>query len=146
MANYGDRVNKTLHAQVDTFWELLQIAQYLAPGTWPLQVLTQIEGPEKYQRRFMAVVSNGDDNVSGTAKTPGGAVALLISKLLDGAVFPLTGDYGGAYVKPDFDDTPEGKMYKALREAVADKELDREAFYGRVRAIVRGEYPPRDED
>ena len=137
--DYQKRVIDTYRAQTEKFWELLQIACYLAPGTWPIQILPYAEGPDKHDRRFMAVVSNGDDNVTAVAKTPGGAVALLIHYLLEGSVFPLTGE-GGHYIVPDFEDTPAGKQYYALRAAVNDEALSADDCRARVKAILNGDY------
>lgn len=95
---YQNRVLGHYHAIEQSAWELLVVAQRLCPGDWVLQIMSSFDGHDQ-KRIFLAVVSNGDDNVTGTGKTIESALASLINYLLQGSVFPLGGG-GGQYVHP----------------------------------------------
>jgi len=117
MSEYGNRVIKHFKVQNGILWQLLKIAQELCPdGEWVFQFMAYpdfIDG--KVKNKFMAVCTNGDDNVTAMAENPGAAVALLIHYLLDGSVFPLTGEGGrkfypadrGWIKAPDKDEEPQ---------------------------------------
>ena len=104
--DYGKRVIKHYKIQDDVLFDLMMIAQRLCPsGEWVFQMFAEPEydpaNPKIPKKLFMAVVTNGDDNVTAVCKTPGAAVALLIHYLLDGSVFPLTGNGGRKYHPAD---------------------------------------------
>ena len=102
----GDKYQKTLNRHHEVVPEmehqLLEIAQRLCPGGhWLLQVTAYREyvcsdkfGIRIERRLYHACAHNGDDNVTGVGKTVGAACADLIHHLLNGAVFPLTGNAG----------------------------------------------------
>lgn len=101
---YGKLVIAHYKIQNDALWELMSMAQRLCPGgEWVFQMFARAdynpETPKTPRKRFMATVTNGDDNVTAIGSTPGAAVALLIHYLLDGSVFPLTGN-GGRKIFP----------------------------------------------
>ena len=110
---YRKRLERHYDAIEKSTWELLVVAKRLCPGDWVLQIEPSVEGQDQ-KRIFLAVVSNGDDNVTGTGKTIAAALASLIDYLLKGSVFPLGGS-GGQYihpadrgwVKPESKTTPE---------------------------------------
>ena len=79
-------------------WDLLVVAKQLCPGDWVLQIEPNLD-TETQKRVYLAVVHNGDDNVTGTGITIAAALADLINYLLHGSVFPLAGN-GGQYVHP----------------------------------------------
>ena len=95
---YAERVLKHYKIQTEVLFELMKIAQRLCPdGEWVFQLLSHSEWSREEkieQKKFMAVVTNGDDNVTAICANPGAAVALLVHYLLDGSVFPLTGNGG----------------------------------------------------
>jgi len=97
---YTEQVIKHFQVQNDVNLELLSLAQLLCPGTWVLEVRQNIvvikQMPEKV---YHVSVSNGDDNVTTMNKNLGAALAQLIYYLLNGSVFPLTGNMG-VYVHP----------------------------------------------
>lgn len=102
--------------------ELMELAQRLSPGYWVLQYTYNSFNP-KQEERYTAYVTNGDDNVTAHGRTLGGAIARLIGHLLDGGVFPLTGQYGRyiaeqdrAYVQ-ERKRTENEKLLKVLRDA-----------------------------
>ncbi len=95
---YKDRVFRHYEAIEKSTWYLLTIAQMLCPGDWVLQIEPNIDQKTK-KFIYLAVVSNGDDNVTGTGETIAGAIANLIDYLLHGSVFPLAGN-GGRYIYP----------------------------------------------
>ena len=96
--DYGKRVLKHYKIQEDVLWDLMLIVQSLCPGgEWVFQVFAHQEFDEttsRVKKKFMAICTNGDDNVTAIGNTPGAAVALLAHYLLDGYVFPLTGNGG----------------------------------------------------
>lgn len=97
---YASRVLKHYEVQNKVALELLQIAQLLCPGTWVLEVRAGVDfDSKKHETVFHVSVSNGDDNVSTTNKNLGAAIAQLIYYLLNGSVFPLTGNMG-QYIHP----------------------------------------------
>jgi hypothetical protein len=99
MDKYTEQVINTYKATGEIAWDLLLIAKRLCPGDWVLQVEPGIDHENNKQRVFHAMVSNGDDNVTGTGKSISSALAQLITYLLNGSVFPLTGN-GGQYIHP----------------------------------------------
>lgn len=101
--DYGKRVIAHYKIQADVLWDLMSIAQRLCPsGEWVFQMFAQQEFKDgRLVKKFMATCTNGDDNVTAVCSTPGAAVALLIHYLLDGAVFPLTGNGGIKYFPGD---------------------------------------------
>jgi hypothetical protein len=133
--DYGKRVRETHKLQTDMLWDLLLMAQKICPGTWVLQILVDLD--EHQQHIFRAVVTNGDDNITTQGKTPGSAIAKLIHHLLDGAVFPLTGNMG-YYTVEDFDDTPAGKMYNKFWEMAKDETFPKK-FRDNIRSILNNE-------
>jgi hypothetical protein len=98
--DYAKRVIKHFQIQSDVNLELLGIVQLLCPGTWVLEVRQNIQivgnGHEKV---YCVSVSNGDGNVTTSNKNLGAALAQLIYYLLNGSVYPLTGNMG-AYIHP----------------------------------------------
>lgn len=97
------RTIKHNQAVEKSIWELMIIAQRLCPGgEWVLQIFAyperNIDGKE--MRKYMATVTNGDDNVTAVATTLGAALALLIHYLLDGSVYPLASGNGGRKTFP----------------------------------------------
>lgn len=103
--DYGKRVLNHYKIQDDVLWDLMLIAQRLCPsGEWVFQMFAHQEfDPESKQliKKFMAVCTNGDDNVTAVCDTPGAAVALLVHYLLSGSVFPLTGNGGRKFFPAD---------------------------------------------
>lgn len=95
---YRKRLVRHYESVDQSTWELLFVAKRLCPGDWVLQIEPSLEGVDQ-NRIFLAVVSNGDDNVTGTGKTIAAALASLIDYLLKGSVFPL-GGCGGQYIHP----------------------------------------------
>lgn len=104
-SEYGKRVIKHYKVQNDVLWNLMLIAQELCPdGEWVFQMFAHPDyNPEtqKVKHKFMAVVTNGDDNVTAVGDNPGAAVALLVHYLLSGSVFPLTGEGGRKFYPAD---------------------------------------------
>lgn len=105
-SEYGDRVLKHYKIQNEVLWDLMTIAQRLCPsGEWVFQMFATPEynekSPMKFDKKFIACVTNGDDNVTAICKSPGGAVAKLIYHLLEGSVFPLTGNGGRKFYPAD---------------------------------------------
>jgi hypothetical protein len=100
MDEYTAQVIKHFEIQNSVNLELLGIVQLLCPGTWVLEVRQNIQivgnGHEKV---YCVSVSNGDDNVTTSNKNLGAALAHLIYYLLNGSVYPLTGNMG-VYVHP----------------------------------------------
>jgi hypothetical protein len=94
----AERIQKHTEAIEAVTWDLLAIAMRLCPGEWVLQI--EISFDDKKQRSYIAVVHNGDDNVTGKGKTIAAALADLINYLLHGAVIPLAGGNNGRYVHP----------------------------------------------
>lgn len=94
--DYQKRVNQTAIETEKAQGELMEMAQRLAPDYWVLQYTFNSWNPNP-RERYTAYVTNGDDNVTAHGKTLNGAIARLIAALLDGGVFPLTGQ-GGRYV------------------------------------------------
>ena len=103
--DYSKRVLAHYQIQKDVLFELMMIAQRLCPGgEWVFQMFASPEyRPEEklINKKFEAVVTNGDDNVTALADNPGAAVALLIHYLLNGSVFPLTGNNGKKFFPAD---------------------------------------------
>ena len=101
--DYGNRVLKHYKIQQDVLFDLMMIAQMLCPGgEWVFQMFAYPEQKDrKIIKSYMAVVTNGDDNVTAVCSNPGAAVAKLIFHLLDGSVFPLTGDGGRKFYPAD---------------------------------------------
>ena len=101
--DYGKRVLAHYKVQADVLWDLMLIVQRLCPsGEWVFQMFAQQEFKDgKLVKKFMATCTNGDDNVTAINANPGAAVALLAHYLLDGAVFPLTGNGGIKYFPGD---------------------------------------------
>lgn len=98
--DYGKRVLKHYEVQSGTALKLLEIAQGLCPGTWVLQILANLDQANgKHVLVYQVSVTNGDDNVTASNQNLGAALAQLIYYLLNGSVFPLTGD-GGVYYHP----------------------------------------------
>lgn len=97
--DYGKRLLAHEHAVNAVAWDLLNVAQRLCPGTWVLQITTNID-TKTNEHIFLASVSNGDDNVTGQGKTISAALAELINYLLKGSVFPLAGGNSGQYIHP----------------------------------------------
>lgn len=96
--DYRERIIKHHEVIDEVAWNLLCVAKRLCPGDWVLQIEPNIE--TKTQKHiYLAIVSNGDDNVTGTGETISTALADLILYLLRGSVFPLGGN-GGAYIHP----------------------------------------------
>ena len=98
MRDYCKRIQAHTKAIEDVTWELLGIAERLCPGEWVLQINRNIDNNQ--ERVFIAVVSNGDDNVTGKGKTIAAALADLVNYLLHGSVYPLTGNNNGMYIHP----------------------------------------------
>src|SRR5574343_941116 len=98
MSDYSERIIGHYKVVDGVTWELLYVAQRLCPGEWVLQIETNLD-PKTKQHIFLAVVSNGDDNVTGAGDTISAALADLILYLLRGSVFPLGGG-GGRYIHP----------------------------------------------
>lgn len=103
MSDYRNRVIKHYEIQGEIALELLSVAQRLCPGTWVLQILPTLSpGEEKdHVLAYCVTVTNGDDNVTATNKNLGAAIAQLVFYLLNGSVFPLTGDGGYHYFPGD---------------------------------------------
>jgi len=103
--DYGKRVLKTYKIQNDVLWELMIIAERLCPnGEWVFQMFAYPDyntETRETSKKFHAVVTNGDDNVTAVGDNPGAAVALLIHYLLSGYVFPLTGEGGRKFFPAD---------------------------------------------
>jgi len=98
MDDYAKRILGHYSAVDITTWDLLIVAKRLCPGDWVLQIEPNLD--QKTQKHvYLAVVSNGDDNVTGSGETVAAALADLINYLLHGCVFPLAGN-GGQYVHP----------------------------------------------
>lgn len=97
MDDYSRRVLEHYSAIEKTAWDLLIVAKRLCPGDWVLQIEPNIN--EAHKHIYLAVVGNGDDNVTGSGETIAAALADLINYLLHGSVFPLTGN-GGQYIHP----------------------------------------------
>lgn len=99
---YAKRCRAHRKAVKEVEHELMRIAQRLCPGGhWMLQVDARMEylGKNDEGKRiekpiYQVQAHNGDDNVTGRGNTLGSAAALLIHYLLDGAVYPLTGNAG----------------------------------------------------
>jgi len=98
MSDYNKRIQAHNKAIGDVTWELLRIAERLCPGEWVLQISGNMDN--NYERIFTAVVSNGDDNVTGKGKTIAAALADLVNYLLHGSVYPLSGGNNGMYIHP----------------------------------------------
>ena len=102
---YSKRVLNHYKIQTDVLWDLMLIAQRLCPGgEWVFQMFAHHEyNPENSRliKKFMATVTNGDDNVTALSENPGASVALLIHYLLSGSVFPLTGEGGRKFFPAD---------------------------------------------
>jgi len=111
---YSERVLKHYKIQNDILFDLMMIAQRLCPGgEWVFQLFASPEMNEsgKLKKSFLAAITNGDDNVTAICENPGAAVAKLISYMLEGSVFPLTGNGGRKFYPGDMDwiKRPEGK-------------------------------------
>ena len=98
---YQKRLNRHHQTVPEIEHQLLEIAQRLCPGGhWLLQIIAsqefvgEGENGRIYRRVYHAIAHNGDDNVTATGKTVGAATAQLIYYLLNGSVFPLTGNAG----------------------------------------------------
>jgi hypothetical protein len=98
---YQKRINAHHKAVARAEHELFQLAQLLCPGNWTFHIIASKEylGMGDHGMRiddpvYYAVVTNGDDNVTAKGKTVPAAVALLVHYLLNGSVFPLTGNGG----------------------------------------------------
>jgi hypothetical protein len=100
---YTARVIEHYKIQGEITLELLQIARRLCPGDWVLQVLpTLAKGKEdKRVLAYEVTVTNGDDNVTACNENLGAAIAQLIYYMLNGSVFPLTGNGGYHYFPGD---------------------------------------------
>lgn len=85
-------------------FELVQMAERLCPGgEWVFQIFTHVEyvrDVKEPRRSWMAVYTNGDDNVTALGKNIGAAVALLVHYALDGALIPLGSGNGGRKIFP----------------------------------------------
>lgn len=98
--DYDARVVNHYKVQNEVTLDLLRTLQLICPGTWVLQIQSGLIFEEGCPRKvFNVSVSNGDDNVTATNKNLGAAIAQVIYYLLNGSVFPLTGN-GGQYVHP----------------------------------------------
>lgn len=95
---YKDRILCHHESIEKSTWYLLIVAEMLCPGDWVLQIEPDTD-PKTQKHIYLAVVSNGDDNVAGTGETIACALANLIDYLLHGSVFPLAGN-GGRYIHP----------------------------------------------
>ncbi len=82
---------------------LNMIVQSLCPDGWVFQVLACSGSNDDLL--YIAVVSNGDDNVLCKAESEAEALADLIARLLHGRVRPLTGNTHGRYIRPDYEET-----------------------------------------
>jgi hypothetical protein len=100
MDEYTKQVIKHFEIQNDVNLELLSILQVLCPGSWIMEVRQNIQVINNMPVKIYQVcVTNGDDNVTATNKILGAALAQCIYYLLNGSVFPLTGNMG-VYVHP----------------------------------------------
>ena len=97
--DYSKQVMEHYKAVESVAWDLLIVAKRLCPGDWVLQIEPNLSNDQKHEHIYLAVVSNGDDNVAGSGKTIAEALAQLIYYMLQGHVFPLTGN-GGQYLHP----------------------------------------------
>lgn len=103
MDDYGKKVLEHYKIQNSVLFDLMLVAQRLCPdGEWVFQMFARfVIVNEKPVKKFHAVVTNGDDNVTAISENPAAAVALLIHYLLDGSVFPLTGNGGVKFFPAD---------------------------------------------
>jgi len=99
MDDYSRRILEHYSVIEKTAWDLLIVAKRLCPGDWVLQIEPSIQLDKTKKHIYLAVVSNGDDNVTGSGETIAAALAELINYLLHGNVFPLAGN-GGQYIYP----------------------------------------------
>jgi len=102
--NYSKRVLKHYKIQNEVLYDLMIIAQRLCPdGEWVFQMFAYPDRQDngEIKKSFMAVVTNGDDNVTAITDNPGASVAKLIFHLLSGSVFPLTGEGGRKFYPAD---------------------------------------------
>ena len=95
---YKERISRHYSAIENSTWDLLIVAKRLCPGDWVIQIEPNIDAKTN-KHIYLAVVSNGDDNVTGSGVTIAAALADLINYLLHGSVFPLAGN-GGQYIYP----------------------------------------------
>jgi len=121
---YRERIGKHHRAVAKSEHELFQMAQRLCPGDWVFHVIasTEYQGMDDSGARiddpvYYAIVTNGDDNVTAEGKNVAAAVALLVHYLLDGSVFPLTGDNGGRFNLSHWERKIEEAENRARQEA-----------------------------
>jgi len=101
MDKYTENMIEHYKIQSEINVELLMILQRLCPGTWVMQIMANIEMVNnRPQQVYLVTVTNGDDNVTATNKNLGAAISQVIYYLLNGSVFPLTGNMG-MYIHPE---------------------------------------------
>ena len=131
---YAKRIREHNKAVKEVEHQLMRIAQRLCPGGhWMLQVEareeyigTSDEGKRITKPVYHVVAHNGDDNVTGCGNTLGAAAAHCIYFMLNGSVYPLTGN-GGRFCESAWrEDVEKAEFRGKLAGAEAALNVDRE--------------------